>query len=34
MENLGIETDCDDSVEVEEGLDIPDFDSLCLNPYR
>ena len=32
MENLGIETDCDDSV--EEGLDIPDFDSLCLNPYR
>ena len=32
MENLGIETDGDASV--EESLEIPDFDSLCLNPYR
>ena len=32
MDNLGFVIDSDDSV--EESLELPDFDSLCLNPYR
>ena len=32
MDNLGFVIDSDDRV--EESLELPDFDSLCLNPYR
>ena len=32
MNNLGFVADSNDSV--EEGLELPDFDSLCLNPYQ
>ena len=32
MDNLGVEADSSDSG--GEGLELPDFDSLCLNPYR
>ena len=32
MYNLAFVIDSDDSV--EESLERPDFDGLCLNPYR
>ena len=32
MNNLGFVADSDDSS--DEDLDLPDLDSLCLNPYR